>query len=44
MAGNDRKVSMIRLIMSSVQPPKKPAASPTGRPIRIATPTASRLA
>ncbi len=44
MAGNDRNVSMTRLMMSSVQPPKKPAASPTGRPIRIATLTASRLA
>ena len=44
MAGNDRKVSMTRLMMSSVQPPKKPAISPTGRPIATATLTASRLA
>ena len=44
MAGNDRNVSITRLMISSVQPPKNPAASPTGRPIATATLTASRLA
>ena len=44
MAGNDRKVSITRLMMSSVQPPKKPAINPTGNPMATATLTASRLA
>ena len=44
IAGNDRNVSMTRLIRSSIHPPKKPAIRPTGRPMAIATLTASRLA
>ena len=44
IAGNESKVSMTRLMMSSVQPPKKPATSPTGTPIGDRDVTASTLA
>ena len=40
--GNDRKISVIRIMTLSIHPPNTPAMAPSGIPISRATPTATR--